>query len=112
MEPGTLAQWGSALAGWTALAISVWTAVSKSRDAKVVNVAKSLDAQKDRLDRHERRIASMEADMRHLPDHRTFNQLQLDMSELKGQLAVVVERVGPIKAIAERLQEVMLERDR
>jgi hypothetical protein len=30
------------------------------------------------------------------------------MVELKGQMAVVVERVGPIKAVADRMQELML----
>ena len=41
-----------------------------------------------------------------------MHELQLSMVEMKGQLAVIVERVAPIKAIAERLQENMLERGR
>ena len=58
---------------------------------------------------HER-VSEVEGSMRHAPAPSEFAEMRVSMAELKGQVAVVAERVKPIQAIAERLQESMLER--
>jgi septal ring factor EnvC (AmiA/AmiB activator) len=116
MDWGNVAQLGSFGVSLVALAIAISTAISKNRDAAMAAVRKEIaEARKDtddlvgRLNRHETRIASLEGDMRHLPNKEVVHQMQLSLLDLKGQLAVVIERVGPIKAIAERLQDAMME---
>jgi hypothetical protein len=58
------------------------------------------------------RLLALEGKVDHLPDTEMVHGLTLSIAEMKGQIAVIVERVGPIKAIAERLQESFLEHGR
>lgn len=102
MDWGNFAQIASAFASLAALLIALWTARNKRNADTFAEIFA-------RLNRQENRIASLEGDLRHLPDKDVVHQLQLSLQDLKGQMAVVIERVGPIKAIAERLQEAMLE---
>ncbi len=98
MDSGTAAQWGGVILSVVAIFIA-W--VNRRTDA--------IRAVETRLDRHDVRLQKLESEMQHLPDQGSVHGLQLAMTELKGQMAVIIERVGPIKAIAERLQDVMLE---
>ncbi len=62
--------------------------------------------------KHETRLAKLETEVAHLPGSDAVHDLRLSIMKMEGQLAVIVERVGPIKAIAERLQENFLEHGR
>jgi hypothetical protein len=95
----------TALASLLAVCLSLYTLVT-ARNRK--DVAELRDASGD----HEKRLVELETTVEHLPDGDTVHELQLSMVEMKGQLAVIVERVAPIKAIAERLQETFLEHGR
>ena len=95
----------TALAAVGAFLLSLYTLLT-ARNRK--DVTELLDAK----NRHENRLAKVEIEVSHLPGAQTVHELQLSMTEMKGQLAVIVERVAPIKAIAERLQENLLEHGR
>ncbi len=71
--------------------------------------AERIKAIESRIERHDLRIQKTEGELAHLPGKDSVHKLELAMADLHGQMAVVIERVGPIKAIADRLQEVMLE---
>jgi hypothetical protein len=101
MDWGTAAQWVAVILSLAALAIA-W--VNRRSD--------KITAIEQRQDRHDARLQKVEADMSHLPDTTLVHGLQLSMVKMEGQMAVIIERVGPIKAIAERLQESMLEGNR
>ena len=95
----------TALASLLAVCLSLYTLVT-ARNRK--DVTELIDAKNG----HETRLAKVEIEIAHLPGAQTVHELQLSMIEMKGQLAVIVERVAPIKAIAERLQESLLEHAR
>jgi hypothetical protein len=95
----------TALASLLAVCLSLYTLVT-ARNRK--DVTELIDARNN----HETRLAKVEVEVSHLPGAQTVHELQLSMTEMKGQLAVIVERVAPIKAIAERLQENLLEHGR
>ena len=99
---GNVAQIASAIVALSAFAVSLWAARDKRNSTTFAEAFA-------RLNRHENRISSIESDLRHLPNKDSVHELKLAIAALDKQMAVVVERVGPIKAIAERMQEVLLE---
>lgn len=96
--------WGS-MPAWIADAVSVAALVVALNGRR----SDKAEAAEKRLDLHEGRLQKIEADMVHLPGKDSVHGLEMAMQEMKGQMAVIIERVGPIKAIAERMQEVLLE---
>ncbi|MDE2577935.1 MAG: DUF2730 family protein [Hyphomicrobiales bacterium] len=119
MEYGNIAQWGALVLSMAAMLNTMFNNRSKRNeealakikaeaDLKAVEIFKKASQNAERLDRHELRLSSMEADFRHMPSKDAVHNLQLTMRDLQGQMAVVIERVGPIKAISERLQDVLL----
>lgn len=102
MDLGTIAQWASAIVAIVSLAMSIWVVATKRNRAEIDELFRLSNE-------HGGRITKAEADLRHMPDKESVHELKLAMADMKGQMAVIIERVGPIKAIAERLQDVMLE---
>lgn len=109
MDWGTAAQWG-------ALVIAIFSLVRgelRSQDKDYKEDKKAVELQIADVDRRivhlETRVAKVESELAHLPRKDSVHGLEMAMQELKGQMAVIIERVGPIKAIAERMQEVLLE---
>lgn len=64
------------------------------------------------LEEHERRISSIENELKHLPDRDTAYRLEMSVQQMRGQIDVLTERLKPIASISERLQEMMLEKSR
>jgi hypothetical protein len=93
------------LPAWLAVAISAFAVIysmasnrSKAIDTKVTDLAL-------RVDKCEDRTTKLEAEMRHLPDKDTTQELRLAISEMNGQVQLLGERIRPIAAISDRLQE-------
>ena len=68
---------------------------------------------------HDRRIQTLESDMKHLPDRETTHRIELTMltivgrldaqdATLEGRFKAMDERLKPIQAIGERLQDVLI----
>lgn len=109
MDWGNLAQWGALGISVLALLRSFVNERDKQSAEAIANVMKKSLANGERIDRHETRILSIEGDMRHLPSKDAVSEMKLAMARLEGQMGIIVERVGPIKAIADRVQEAWLE---
>lgn len=62
-----------------------------------------------KLDLVEDRATRIESDLRHLPDHDTVNKLEGMISVLSRDVGILSERIRPVAAIADRLQEKILE---
>jgi len=71
-----------------------------------VDVIEAIDK---RQDRHDTRLQKVETELAHLPSKDTTHKLELDIARISGQLEVVIESVRPIKEIARRMQDVLLE---
>lgn len=102
MDWGTAAQWG-------ALVIAVIAFVRGEVRVQDKDFRDSMKAIDRRIETNETRVGRLESEIAHLPGKDSVHGLEMAMQEMKGQMAVVIERVGPIKAIAERMQEVLLE---
>ncbi|MGY5789067.1 Clp protease len=59
---------------------------------------------------HDRRIQSIESEMKHLPDREAAHRLEMAMEKISSRLDVITERLKPIEATNERLNELLLER--
>lgn len=66
-------------------------------------------ALEDRVDRLEDRTTTMEGELRHLPSRDQTHAMEIAVQEMKGQLAVLNERMQPVAATSARLQEWLLE---
>jgi hypothetical protein len=62
-----------------------------------------------KLIEHDRRIQSVENEMKHLPDRDMAHRLELNLEKLSSQVATLNERVKPIAATNERMMELLME---
>jgi len=56
------------------------------------------------------RLKTVEDDLKHMPDAKSFHKIELAMQGMSGKMDVIEERLKPIAGIADRLQEVLLSR--
>lgn len=63
-----------------------------------------------KLIEHDRRIQSIESDMKHLPDRDSQHRLELALTEVNGRLSTMNETLKPIQATTERMNELMINR--
>lgn len=63
-----------------------------------------------RVDRLEDRVTKTEAEIAHLPNKDATHHLELTMAEMRGELRTLAERIKPIAAISDRIQEAMVEK--
>lgn len=56
------------------------------------------------------RLTHIEGTLQHMPDAASSQRMEVAITQLQGQLAVLAERLGPVVATSERLQEFLLER--
>jgi hypothetical protein len=62
-----------------------------------------------KLIEHDRRVQSLEGEIKHLPDRETAHRLELALTKISGRLDTLDERLNPIAATSGRLQEFLLE---
>jgi len=112
-------------APWVAIALSaasmlygLFNGRSKDIDRRFTETKKLVDGKADKetvvvavakLDLLEDRATRIETNMDHLPDHTMVNKLEGMIGRLTGDVAVLSERIRPVAAIADRLQEKILE---
>jgi hypothetical protein len=130
MDISALAPWASAIVALVALVVSLAGNRSKAHAAKIRTIEERLDvkagkqdvaeivtglssrteAQAMRIDRLEDRTIKIEECLEHLPDKDVTHRLEMSLTELRGEMRVLAERIKPISAISERLQDAILER--
>lgn len=98
--------WAVALSQLLTFGLTVWGLVSSGSRAN----ARRLDDHANRLQGHADRITALEMAQESGPTRSDFHNLELKMSELQGAMHVLTQRLKPVEAISERLQEVLLER--
>lgn len=113
------------LLGWLNLAciagtllFAIYTARSKASSAKIADIETAVDKKaaagevalligKAALMEH--RVTVMETEIKHMPDGQTANELQRSVIELSGKVEVLSERLKPVAATLERVQEFMMQ---
>ncbi|MTW19107.1 DUF2730 family protein [Rhodoplanes serenus] len=91
-----------------ALALGAWSIIQSRRKAN----ADQLTAVVRRVDAGEDRLIRIEEVLEHMPDRETTHRLELSLTKMQGDLEVLAERMRPIAAISDRLQDVLIEEGR
>lgn len=108
-----------AVKGWigaAAFAISIVTAVwawmnSPGRKvlAEISKIGDGLKAHENRtvveLKKHDRRIQSVESEIRHLPTSDEFQALALSVTRIEGEVGRVDETLGSVRHTVERIDD-------
>ncbi|UDF29823.1 UNVERIFIED_ORG: DUF2730 domain-containing protein [Roseateles sp. XES5] len=59
---------------------------------------------------HGSRIQKLEDDMRHMPDKETVHKLQIDLTEMKGQMATMVKSSEATERATRRVEDFLLKK--
>jgi hypothetical protein len=113
-------------APWIAIAVSIgsvaYTILSdrgKKHDERFAKIETDLKTRADhnqvgilaaKVDIVEDRITVVENDFKHLPDKETTHRLELSISEMRTEMRGLSEKMRPIAAMAERVQDAVLEK--
>lgn len=73
------------------------------------DTAKEVAALEAKVMAVEARVGLLDNEIRHLPDRDTAHRLELAIAELNGKIGTLDERLKPVAAISDRMQEILLE---
>lgn len=109
MEPevlniSPLVVWVIALSQLLTFGLTVWNLLASGSRAN----AQTLKVHGDMMRGLDGRLSAVELTMRDMPSRKDFHELDNQMTALSGQMAVLNERLKPIEAISDRLQDVLL----
>ncbi|RAI37534.1 hypothetical protein CH338_15770 [Rhodoplanes elegans] len=88
-----------------ALASFAYTVVTQRKKAS----ADALAAISARVSAVETRTTQIEGQIENLPNREATHRLELALSDMRGDLKALTERIGPMAATSMRLQEYLLE---
>jgi hypothetical protein len=72
--------------------------------------AKNIEKHDEKLHLHDQRIAAVELAYRTVPNRKDFHDLEVTMTELKGGMAVLSEKLRPLESITDRMQDALMQR--
>lgn len=97
-------------AGLLAVLISVGSTVWMWLTAGSRSNATELLAAGERLDAHDRRIQSVEQEIRHMPDRETVHRLELTMKDMQTQIAAMAASAEATERTARRVEQFLIDR--
>lgn len=100
-EIANLIVWAAGISNLVALGTTVWNIVSSGARTN----AKTLEEHARRIELVTRQIELLEARLDRGPTPEAMQQILVALAKMEGQMEVFNERLMPVKAIAERLQE-------
>lgn len=108
---------GAAVASFLlSLATVVYTIVSTRSRATAERVDKIDKALTEKIehgtrwiDKLQDRVVKLESDIAHLPEKDSIHKLEVMLQKIEGKVGVLGERMEPLAAISNRLQEFLLE---
>jgi hypothetical protein len=104
--------WLGLVVALAALVMPYITSRSKDIDKKIDNKADAIHVGTlaGKLDLLEDRVTVVENDLEHLPDKETTHRLEMSISDMRGEMRELNAKMKPIAAIAERMQDAVLEK--
>jgi hypothetical protein len=84
--------------------------IGKSSEKLALNRETTAAAVNGRFKLVEDRVLALETEFKHLPDREQVHRIEVGLSDLNGKFEVISERLKPVQAIADRLQELEFER--
>ncbi|WP_370269220.1 DUF2730 family protein [Nioella sp.] len=103
-----LIAWVGALSLLLNFGLSVYGLIASGSRANKVR----LDEHEARLARHDSRISGVEQTLRTLPSTGDLHKIELSLSRMEGELGIMGQRLQPVAAIAERMQELLLQQSK
>jgi predicted nucleic acid-binding Zn-ribbon protein len=100
-----LKDWLSVIATAVSLAALLYTFVTRSGKEANEKVA----ALSEKVETVEDRIARVEGELKGVPDRDSVHKMQIEMVAMRGSIDVLAERLKPVLAITNRMQEAMIE---
>lgn len=85
-----------------------FTQLERSHDHEMTQMFARIEQVALKVDGVEDRMTKCEAKMEHLPDKDVTHRLELSLASLRSEMQVLGERMKPVAAIADRVQEAML----
>ena len=107
--------WLGGVALLVSLGGTAWAWISspaRAAAAKADKAAEGLEKLDARVDLIDERVARVEAELAHLPDKSQMHAMQIELTELRGELRVLTERLAPLAAITARMQDYLMEAGR
>ena len=92
--------WALAVLTFTNLGATLWNILSGPSKRN----AAELKAHSDELITLGRRVSSLEDAGKDAPKQKDFHELEMTMTELRGAMNVLTERLKPLEAVTERMQ--------
>ena len=103
-----LIAWVGALSLLLNFGLSLWGLLnSGARQNKL-----KLDELDARIGRHETRLGGVEQSLRSLPSAGDLHKIELALSRMEGELGIMGQRLQPVAAIAERMQEMLIQQSK
>jgi hypothetical protein len=104
-----------------ALAYAVFNNRGRKHEKKMSDIEQSVAAVNNgivtmqrtiegRVDKIEDRVTKVEGEVTHLPDKEVTHRLELAMARFEGELGRMSERMKPLGAMADRIQDAVLAR--
>ncbi len=100
--------WVVALTQLLTFGLTVWGLLSSGSKAN----AKTLEHHGTTLHTLDTRLNKVEHSLRDIPTRKDFHDLDKQLTSVSGSIAVLMERLRPVEAISERLQDVIIEQQR
>lgn len=97
--------WVVALSQLLTFGLTVWNLLASGSRANT----RTLETHGEALRGLDARLNRVELSMGEIPQRKDFHDLDKQMTELRGAMGVLMERLKPVEAISERLQDVMIE---
>lgn len=94
----------TALSLLLSIANTVWVWMSKGGAA----LAAKQQAQDEAIDEHDRRILSIEAELKHLPSKEDVNGLRLQLSDMNGKLKTLESELSSVTRTMRRIEDHLL----
>jgi hypothetical protein len=110
--------WLSPIGALGALVYTIWTNRQKASAAALETLAAGLSRKADsetvallsaKVDILEDRATRLEKDFEYLPSKDATHRLEVAIGELRTHVASLSERIKPVSAMADRIQEAMMD---
>lgn len=93
-----------------ALLVSIGSSIYAWLTGRAKEAHGRIDGLERRLNAAEQRISAIEGDIEHLPDKDATHRMEMAIARLEGRLEVMDERLKPVASIANRMNDILLER--
>lgn len=101
MTDANVLQWIGPIGTLISIATAIWVWVTSPAKAAAAAAA----AVNTRVDHIESRLLKVETELEHLPDTETFHQLALAVSDMRGDIKALTERLTSVAAVSARLEQ-------